>query len=96
MFGGGYLTGVQFRLLRTKVKETLLLDLRPHLLTLVEAFHLEDNSLRSAIGMKNGKPYETLFEWVTQHNPVNKKHVIDNIIKHWVGTPIPIPITSKL
>ena len=91
------MSSAQFKILRTVVKENLLEIIRPDLLTLVEGFNFDDNSLKSAIGMSNGKPYENLFEWVTKHNPINKKEVTDNIIKHWLGTPIPNPkVHSKL
>lgn len=76
--------------MRTKAKEQLLEKVRPHLYRLVEGFNYRDEILRSAIGMKNGKPYETLFEWVTKHNPVNKPENQQRIIKEWIGTPIPI------
>lgn len=86
LYSGGLVSSQQFKLLRTQAKEQLLSLVRPHLLTLVEGFNFDDNALRSAIGMRNGKPYETLFEWVTKHNPINKKEVTANIVKHWIGT----------
>jgi hypothetical protein len=54
------LTPELFALLYRK-RESLLEELRPDCLGLVEAFGYDDNILMSAIGSSNGKPYENLI-----------------------------------
>lgn len=54
-------------------RETLLTELRPEALTLVEAFDYDDNILMSAIGSSDGKPYENLIEWAKKFNTLNRK-----------------------
>ena len=53
-------------------KEKILADLRPEALSLVESFGWDDNSLHSAIGCADGKPYERLLEWTKKYNRVNQ------------------------
>lgn len=74
----GYIESKQFTMLRER-KEELLTLIRPYALNLVEGFDIPDNSLKTAIGARDGKPYETLWEWVNKYNEFNK---ID-WTKHW-------------
>ena len=52
-------------------KEQLLAELRNDALGLVEGFDYDDNTLKSAIGRRDGNAYETLIEWARKHNRVN-------------------------
>lgn len=65
-----YVDAKQFQLLRER-KYQLLQALRPHILGLVDSFGYHDNNLGSAIGKKDGNPYETLFDWVKKYNSAN-------------------------
>jgi len=53
-------------------RESLLAELRPEALTLMEAFEYSDNTLQSAIAHSNGRPYENLIEWARKHNSINR------------------------
>lgn len=53
-------------------KEQLLSELRNDAIGLVEAYGYDDNTLKSAIGRRDGKAYETLLEWARKHNRVNR------------------------
>jgi hypothetical protein len=44
-----------------EARELLLLELRPDALALVEAWHFNDNTLKSAIGSSKGIVYEELL-----------------------------------
>jgi hypothetical protein len=61
-------------------RDALLEELRPEVLTIVEAFGYEDSALMSAIGSSNGKPYENLIEWAEKCNTLNRKEERDQII----------------
>lgn len=74
----GYLEPKQFTMLRER-KEELLALIRPYALNLVEGFDFPDNTLKTAIGRSDGKPYETLWEWVNKYNDFNKK----DWTQHW-------------
>jgi hypothetical protein len=56
-------------------------ELRPESLSLVEAFGYDDNILLSAIGRKDGKPYETLLDWAKNKNTLNTKAERDQIVE---------------
>lgn len=73
-FQGKILDSSAFKLLN-EAKEKLLSELRPEALGLVEAFCYDDNTLASAIGRRDGKAYETLFDWAKNYNRVNKPEV---------------------
>ena len=57
------------------MREVLLEEIRPDALTLVEAFEYSDNTLMSAIGRSDGRPYEHLMEWFRKSNDVNQPKV---------------------
>ena len=61
-------------------KERLLAELRNESIGLVEAFCYDDNTLASAIGRKDGKAYETLYDWAKNYNRVNKPEVQKELI----------------
>lgn len=56
-------------------------ELRPQSLSLVEAFGYDDNILLSAIGAKDGKPYQTLLDWAKNKNTLNTKAERDQIVE---------------
>jgi len=69
-------TALHMKLLKLK-REKLLVELREHVVGLVDAFMYNDNNLRSAIGRYDGKAYETLWEWATNFNKFNKENFDD-------------------
>jgi len=66
----GYFLPVHFTYLKEK-KEDLLDELRPEAVALTDAFAYRDECLNSALGLSNGKIYETMYEWATTKNPLN-------------------------
>lgn len=64
-----------------KAREKLLSELRPESIGLVEGFCLDDNTLASAIGRRDGKAYETLIDWARNYNRVNRPEVREEILK---------------
>jgi acyl-CoA oxidase len=73
-YEGKVLDSNAFKLAFT-VKEKLLSELKPEAIGLVEAFCYDDNTLASAIGRKDGKAYETLFDWAKNYNRVNRPEI---------------------
>lgn len=69
----GYVNMAQAALIRAEVR-TLLDEIRPDCIALVDAFNNSDHELNSAIGGFNGHAYETLYEWA-QNSPLNKAPV---------------------
>lgn len=65
------MTGPQFVWVR-ETREQLITELRDDALGLVEALGYDDNAIRSAIGSSKGEPYENLFRWVKEYNPLNE------------------------
>ena len=61
----------QIQLARTKSVMTLLEEIRPHALRLVDAWQFPDWQLDSSLGRKDGKVYEDLFYRASQLNPLN-------------------------
>ena len=53
-------------------RERLMSEIRPEALNLVEAFGYDDNTLHSAIGCADGKPYERLYDWSKNKNLINQ------------------------
>ena len=66
----GALFGSDLNELR-QVIQSLVLEVRPAAVSLVDAFDYPDFVLRSVLGKKDGDVYTALWEWV-QHNPRNK------------------------
>jgi acyl-CoA oxidase len=62
-------------------REALLVEIQPNALVLMEAFGYNDNTLKSAIGSSNGRPYENLINWAKEYNSLNKKHERDQIVE---------------
>jgi len=46
--------------------------LQLNILGVVEGFGFPDNSLKTAIGQRDGNAYEKLYEWSTKYNDFNK------------------------
>ncbi|RGP71357.1 acyl- oxidase [Fusarium longipes] len=61
----------QIQLARTKRTLSLLDDIRPHAVRLVDAWSFPDWQLDSALGRSDGKVYEDLFRRASEDNPVN-------------------------
>jgi acyl-CoA oxidase len=66
-----YIEPKQLTFLRAR-REELLEILRPQILNIVEAWQYPDNNLKTAIGMRDGNPYERLYEWTMKYNEFNK------------------------
>jgi acyl-CoA oxidase len=61
----------QIQLARTKRTLSLLEEVRPHAVRLVDAWSFPDWQLDSALGRYDGKVYEDLFHRASEVNPVN-------------------------
>ena len=59
----GYLRGRQAGLVRQQVR-TLLGQVRPDAVALVDAWNFPDHVLASAIGRYDGNVYQAMFDWV--------------------------------
>jgi acyl-CoA oxidase len=68
-FECGYLNPPQARLLRIQVYD-LLKEIRPNVVSLVDAFLIPDFLLRSALGRYDGMVYETMIDWASKE-PLN-------------------------
>ncbi|GBC06010.1 hypothetical protein RclHR1_06560001 [Rhizophagus clarus] len=68
-FESDYLTSSQARLLRIQLY-SLLKEIRPNAVSLVDAFLIPDSLLSSALGRYDGKIYETMIDWATKE-PLN-------------------------
>jgi len=71
LFESEFMTPKQVTLLGER-KETLLEELRPDVIGIVDAFGYPDNTLRSALGVYDGNVYETLMKYVRENNEFNK------------------------
>ncbi|KJE89207.1 palmitoyl-CoA oxidase [Capsaspora owczarzaki ATCC 30864] len=69
----GYLSSLHTEPLHAQIRR-LLEAIRPDAVALVDAFNFTDHALGSALGVHNGRVYETLFEWA-QQEPLNKTQV---------------------
>ncbi|GAX78870.1 hypothetical protein CEUSTIGMA_g6309.t1 [Chlamydomonas eustigma] len=65
----GYMTGAQACMLRSS-QRSLLVELRPNAVPLVDAFALDDYSLNSALGRYDGDVYRAMLE-MAQGSPLN-------------------------
>ena len=79
-----------------EAKELLLSKIRPEALTIVEAFEYSDNTLHSAVGGTNEKPYETIIGWAKEKNEVNKPEVLEGIMSEWKEAKKRLRIAPKL
>lgn len=70
-FSSGAVTVRQITLTRTKAVLKLLDEIRPHAVSLVDAWHIPDWQLDSSLGRFDGKVYEDLFRRASEENPVN-------------------------
>ncbi|KAF4978174.1 hypothetical protein FZEAL_5419 [Fusarium zealandicum] len=61
----------QIQLARTKRTLSLLEDIRPHAVRLVDSWKFPDWQLDSALGRYDGKVYEDLFHRASETNPLN-------------------------
>ncbi|RLN60652.1 hypothetical protein BBJ28_00025736, partial [Nothophytophthora sp. Chile5] len=71
-------------LIRANIEE-LLVQIRPHAVTLVDGFNFSDHSLNSTLGRYDGNVYEALYE-SAQHDPLN--HSSDKVALHELLRPI--------
>ena len=70
-FSSGAVTVRQITLTRTTAVMKLLDEIRPHAISLVDAWAIPDWQLDSSLGRSDGKVYEDLFRRASQENPVN-------------------------
>jgi len=70
---GDILDNDQFKFIRTAIN-TLLSEIRPDCIALVDAFDIPDFVLKSTLGSYDGNVYEALFE-AAQHSTLNRKEV---------------------
>ncbi|KAH8701557.1 acyl-CoA dehydrogenase/oxidase [Talaromyces proteolyticus] len=70
-YSSGAVTVRQITLTRTKAVLSLLDDIRPHAVRLVDAWQIPDWVLDSSLGRSDGAVYEDLFRRASQENPVN-------------------------
>lgn len=68
------MTEEQLQCVRNKLF-SLLSDLRPNAVALVDAFDYHDETLQSCLGRYDGHVYESLYEWA-KNSPLNKTQVI--------------------
>ena len=68
----GYLLPVHFDYLIEK-KEELLEQLRSEAIALTDAFSYRDESLQSALAVSDGRVYETMLQWASEKNDINKE-----------------------
>jgi len=61
--------------------ETLLSQLRPNAVGIVDGFDFHDESLSSSLGAWDGQVYERLFEAASK-SPMNKDSVNESFHKH--------------
>ncbi|OBR04555.1 Acyl-coenzyme A oxidase [Colletotrichum higginsianum IMI 349063] len=61
----------QITLARTKAVMTLLDEIRPHAVRLVDAWKFDDWVLDSSLGRHDGKVYEDMFKRASEDNPLN-------------------------
>jgi acyl-CoA oxidase len=64
-------TIMQIQLARTKAVMTLLEEIRPHAVRLVDAWKFPDWQLDSSLGRFDGKVYEDMFHRASEVNPLN-------------------------
>jgi acyl-CoA oxidase len=62
----------QIQLARTKTVMTLLEEIRPHAVRLVDAWKFPDWQLDSSLGRFDGKVYEDIFHRASELNPLNE------------------------
>ena len=77
----GYMTPTQGRAIAARVK-SLLLEVRPLAVPLVDAMSFTDSELNSAIGRKDGAVYETLLDWA-KRDPMNEGKVVKGFREHY-------------
>jgi acyl-CoA oxidase len=70
-----YMSRSQLEFVRSAVRQ-LLQEIRPQVVSLVDAFAFPDHYLNSALGKYDGRVYEALFDWVKEE-PLNKSFVVD-------------------
>jgi cell division protein FtsI/penicillin-binding protein 2 len=68
------ITSTTFKSLR-ELREKLFEEIRPDAINYVEAFQYSDNTLMSAIGRADGRPYTHLLECFRNSNDINKPKV---------------------
>lgn len=71
-FSSSAVTVRQIQLARTKSVMTLLEEIRPHAVRLVDAWRFPDWVLDSSLGRYDGRVYEDMFERASEWNPLNK------------------------
>ena len=76
----GFMSRTQLQLIR-KREETLLANIRPNAVALVDAFDFPDHILGSVLGRYDGNVYENLYKWA-QNSPLNRSDVHESYYKY--------------
>lgn len=69
----GFFSSTQVQILQNKLM-SLLADIRPNAVTLVDAFDYPDSVLQSCIGRYDGQVYQALYDYAKE-SPLNEKEV---------------------
>lgn len=70
-YASGACSKIQIMLARTNTVMALLKDIRPHAVSLVDAWGFDDWVLDSSLGRSDGKVYEDMFYRASELNPLN-------------------------
>ncbi|XP_060724645.1 peroxisomal acyl-coenzyme A oxidase 1 isoform X1 [Tachysurus vachellii] len=84
----GLLTVPQLAQITQRIK-TLMAEIRPNAVALVDAFDYRDDMLNSALGRYDGNVYESMFDWAKK-SPLNRTEVHESYYKYMK------PLQSKL
>ncbi|XP_048728454.1 peroxisomal acyl-coenzyme A oxidase 1-like [Ostrea edulis] len=76
----GFFSSTQVQILQNKLM-SLLADIRPNAVTLVDAFDYPDSVLQSCIGRYDGQVYQALYDYAKE-SPLNEKEVLDSYYKY--------------
>jgi len=76
----GFLSAIQTDFLRQSVR-TLLSQLRPQAIALVDAFAVSDYTLNSALGRHDGQVYQALLD-AARRDPMNANDVVDGFVEY--------------
>jgi len=71
-YASGACSKHQISLARTNTVMSLLKDIRPHAVRLVDSWGFDDWVLDSSLGREDGKVYEDMFYRASELNPLNK------------------------
>ncbi|XP_061189326.1 peroxisomal acyl-coenzyme A oxidase 1-like [Saccostrea echinata] len=76
----GFFSSDQIQILQNKLT-SLLKEIRPNAVALVDAFDYPDSVLDSCLGRYDGQVYQALYEYARE-SPLNEKEVLDSYYKY--------------